>query len=190
MSVDHIILGLLRRPMSGYDIKYHFDHMINHFWAAEQSQIYRSLKTLEREGFLTCAVEPSEKGPTRKVYSVTPAGRAHLTQWLQAEPLFNDVRNAHVAQLCFMGQLNDPQQSLAFIRRLKEKQTETLAALKAVDQTARQSNPQYPDELPWEDYHFALTLNLGITMVQAGLDWYEQVIKNITTRLERQENAP
>ena len=37
MSLEHILLGLLREPASGYDLKAIFDERIQHFWAAELS---------------------------------------------------------------------------------------------------------------------------------------------------------
>ncbi len=41
MSLDQILLGLCRRPHSGYDIKRAFSQGIHHFWSAELDQIYR-----------------------------------------------------------------------------------------------------------------------------------------------------
>ncbi len=41
MSLDHILLGILRQPGTGYDIKVAFNEVFNHFWQAQQSQIYR-----------------------------------------------------------------------------------------------------------------------------------------------------
>ena len=52
MSLDHVLLGLLREPASGFDLKGMFDQGIGHFWAAELSQIYPTLKRLERQGWL------------------------------------------------------------------------------------------------------------------------------------------
>ncbi|MYK68861.1 MAG: PadR family transcriptional regulator, partial [Gammaproteobacteria bacterium] len=44
MSLDHILLGLLRDPATGYDLKSAFSERIRHFWSAELSQIYPALK--------------------------------------------------------------------------------------------------------------------------------------------------
>lgn len=182
MSLDHIILGLLREPLSGYDIKQHFDKMICHFWAAEQSQIYRSLKKLELEDMLSCIEAPSDKGPARKIYSLTAKGREILHQWLRAEPLIDDVRATFVAQLCFMGDLEDPQQTLSFLGQLQVKQQQALAMLKSLDHLFRQSNPDYPDNLPWRDYHFALTLDMGISALESRIDWCERTISRLEQR--------
>ena len=50
MSVEMILLGLLREPASGYELKRFFDLGIRHFWAAEISQIYSALKRQARAG--------------------------------------------------------------------------------------------------------------------------------------------
>ena len=181
MSLDHIILGLLSEPLSGYDLKTYFDKMINHFWAAEQSQIYRSLKKLEQEGLLNCAEAPPSKGPARKIYSLTAKGRAFLHQWLRDEPLIDKMRATFVAQLCFMGDLEDPQQTISFLEQLQLKQRQSLGMLKSLDHVFGQSNPNYPDSLPWRDYHFALTLDMGIFALESRIEWCERTI----TRLKR-----
>ncbi|MBT4497858.1 MAG: PadR family transcriptional regulator [Gemmatimonadetes bacterium] len=186
MSIEHVILGLLQKPLSGYDIKQHFDRMISHFWAAEQSQIYRTLKKLEQKGLLKSKVEPSERGPDRKVYSLTPAGRKSLQEWLRNEPIFGDERYAFVAQLCFMGELEDLGQTLSFVRQLKEMQEETLAELQGCDAAFRECEPDYPDDLPHREYHFALTLDMGIALAKAKIRWCNQVIKRVEARLERE----
>ena len=48
MSLKHALLGLLtHQPMTGYELKQFFDSSIQHFWNAELSQIYPTLKSLE-----------------------------------------------------------------------------------------------------------------------------------------------
>ena len=50
MSLDHILLGLLREPATGYDLGNAFSENVRHFWSAELSQIYPALKRLEQRG--------------------------------------------------------------------------------------------------------------------------------------------
>ena len=187
MSIENIILGLLREPLSGYDIKQHFDRMISHFWAAEQSQIYRTLKKLEEQGLVESRTEPSDRGPDRKVYSHTPAGRESLRKWLQENPVLGDERYAYVAQLCFMGELGDLEETRGFLRRLKQIKEETLAELHGCDRAFRQEDSRYPDELPHREYHFALTLDLGIAIMRAKVDWCVRTIERLEARLDREK---
>ena len=47
MSLKHAILGFLGyTSLSGYDLKKAFDGSVQHFWPADQSQIYRPLAQL------------------------------------------------------------------------------------------------------------------------------------------------
>lgn len=63
MSLEHILLGLLREPASGYDLKKLFDERIDYFWAAELSQIYPTLKRLEQRGWIRGREAASSRGP-------------------------------------------------------------------------------------------------------------------------------
>ncbi len=102
MSLDHILFGLLREPATGYDLKNAFSENARHFWSAELSQIYPTFKRLEGQGMLRNRLEPSPKGPKRRVYSRTEKGRAELLQWLLRGPVVGTERSAYLAQLYFM----------------------------------------------------------------------------------------
>lgn len=86
MSLEHILLGLLREPATGYDIKNAFSASVRHFWSAELSQIYPTLKRLEQRRMLRSRLEPSPKGPNRRVYTLTEEGRADCCAGCAAVP--------------------------------------------------------------------------------------------------------
>ena len=67
VSLQHILLGILQEPKSGYDVKKLFDEIFSNFWAAELSQIYPQLKKLSEKGKLSVTEEESAKGPNKKV---------------------------------------------------------------------------------------------------------------------------
>ena len=103
MSLDHVILGLLRDgPSSGYDLRRDFETGARLFWYAELSQIYPTLKRLERRQLVTSAEADSARGPRRRVYRVTNAGLEELKRWVAAGPDIGRERLAHVAQFCFL----------------------------------------------------------------------------------------
>ena len=47
------------------------------------SPVTRAVERLEENGLVTAAFRPSELGPKRKYYSLTPAGEAELQQFIQ-----------------------------------------------------------------------------------------------------------
>ena len=66
MALEHAILvSLLEKPGSGYELARRFDRSIGHFWTATHQQIYRVLKRMEADGLLA----------VREVAQQRPAGQ-------------------------------------------------------------------------------------------------------------------
>src|SRR3954452_21727325 len=108
MILARLILGLLSlAPMTGYELKKHFDATISHFWNADKAQIYRTLASLVQDGF--AAVETVEQAgyPARKVHRITDAGRAELADWLRSPPQPDTEPNAFLGRVFFASQLKD-----------------------------------------------------------------------------------
>ncbi|HEX8727356.1 MAG TPA: PadR family transcriptional regulator [Ktedonobacterales bacterium] len=107
-TLHYIILGLLgAHPMSGYDIKRAFDRSLATYWNAGNSQIYTTLKTLSARRLVSSEVIQQEGRPNRRVYSLTPAGRAALDAWL-AEPVPSRfTKDEFLTRLFFCGQTSD-----------------------------------------------------------------------------------
>lgn len=86
MALDHALLvSLLEKPSSGYDLARRFDRSIGFFWHATHQQIYKVLARMEASGWTRGRLRPGEAAPDRREFSVTAAGRAELERWL-AEP--------------------------------------------------------------------------------------------------------
>jgi DNA-binding PadR family transcriptional regulator len=186
MNLDGILLGLLRTPSTGYEIKRAFDSIFSHIWAAELSQIYRTLKRLEREGCLKSRAEPSEKGPERRKYTITPKGRRRLHEWLAQGPQIGDERHGHVAQLFFLGELRDFGVTQDFLASLLQGYQRRLAALREMEGGWRSADPAYPDRLEPEAFHSALTLQMGIQRIEALARWAEESLKRVKKRLSQE----
>jgi len=50
---------------------------------AEAAGVYRTLRTLERDGLVTSWWEPSKSGPARRTYAITPTGNIALAEGIQ-----------------------------------------------------------------------------------------------------------
>lgn len=184
--LDGIVLGLARTPATGYEIKQAFDSVFAHIWAAELSQIYRTLKRLEQDGCLKSRAESSEKGPERRRYEITARGRKRLHGWLTSGPQVGDERHAHVAQLFFLGELRDLSATAAFLQALLDRYRRRIAALKGMEQAWRSADPSYPDRLESEAFHSALTLQMGIQRLEALAQWAEHSLKRVRQRQARE----
>ncbi len=180
MALEHILLGLLRQPGSGYDIKTAFEEAIGHFWAAELSQVYPALKRMEKDGLLNSEAVASDRGPPRKVYSITPAGRESLRAWLSARPAVGQERLEWLAQVWFMSET--PARALPFFESLRGEFAKELAALQAIETNWRAEDPRYPDALPDDEFFMQLTLALGLKKLRAKVDWCDECIGRIAAR--------
>jgi poly-beta-hydroxybutyrate-responsive repressor len=52
--------------------------------ACDSGTVYRTLRQLEKSGFVSSFWDTSENGPARRMYSVTKAGEMFLGGWIEA----------------------------------------------------------------------------------------------------------
>ncbi|MGN9809475.1 PadR family transcriptional regulator [Micromonospora sp. BQ11] len=87
MALEHAILvSLLEQPGSGYELARRFERSIGRFWTATHQQIYRVLRRMEADGWVTAEEIGQDGRPDKRCYSVTATGREVLTGWLR-EPV-------------------------------------------------------------------------------------------------------
>jgi DNA-binding PadR family transcriptional regulator len=184
MSLDHILLGILRTPASGYDIKQQFDEVFSHFWTADLPQIYRTLNRMEREGLLAASTESSSRGPERRVYRITAAGRRALRKWLGTAPTLATERIGFLAQTFFLGALEDDHAALAFMKDLRRVLATEHEVLKAIASQWAASEPTYPDCAERDDFYAQLTLDLGLNKLATKVEWADRCITRIEARIE------
>jgi DNA-binding PadR family transcriptional regulator len=189
MSLEHILLGLLREPATGYDLKNAFSESVRHFWSAELSQIYPTLKRLEQRRMLRSRVEPSPKGPNRRVYSLTGEGRTELLGWLRGGPVVGTERFAYLAQLYFMDAIGNLHETRAFMAGLRDHFGRWLAQLWAVEReviaTYGDASERYSDA----GFHQFAALRMGIHSIGAKVTWCNETLAAIDRRLTSRRGA-
>ena len=173
MSLDHILLGLLRDPATGYDLKSAFSERIRHFWSAELSQIYPALKRLEQRRMLRSRVEPSPKGPNRKVYSLTDGGREELERWLRGGPAVGTERFAYLAQLYFMDAVGNLRETRAFMMELRDHLARWLAQLRSLEREVIDTHGD-PERFRDAGFHRFATLRMGIHSIASKVAWCDE----------------
>jgi len=81
MSLPHaLMVSLLEKSSSGYDLAQRFGKSIGYFWQATHQQIYRELAKMESLGWLNSEADPESK-TKKRLYAVLPAGEAELRRW-------------------------------------------------------------------------------------------------------------
>ena len=183
MSLDHILLGLLQDPATGYDLKNAFSENVRHFWSAELSQIYPTLKRLEQRRMLRSRVEPSPKGPNRRVYSLTEEGRRELLRWLRSGPAVGTERFAYLAQLYFMDAVGDIHETRAFMTALRDHLSRWLAQLWAVERDVIATYGDAPERYSDAGFHHFAALRMGIPSIGSKVTWCNETLAAIDRRL-------
>ena len=177
--LKYSLLGFLNYgSYSGYDLKQLMDVSTSHFWHAKQSQIYTTLKKLEKDGFVISHIEPQESRPNRRVYEITESGQIDLKKWL-SQPLMTieSRKETLLLKLFFSAQL-DLQAVLTELRlqrnlhqaELSKYQTTTKDVIKQFSA----SEDMQADARLWESAR-----RFGELYEEMFIQWADEVIENL-----------
>jgi len=127
MVLKFILLGLIDiAPMSGYDIVKAFDYAALFYWHATHTQVYRTLKDLEKEGWIRGEVVRQTDNPNKKVFHITDAGKEALAGWVREEPELPGFKHPFLIKFTYAALLGDEElidQLDLYEGKLKEKLT-------------------------------------------------------------------
>lgn len=174
MILARLILGLLSlSPMTGYELKKHFDSSINHFWNADKAQIYRTLTQLVKDGHATVLTIAQSNYPDRQEHHITELGRETLVQWLEDEVTAHTPREPFLARVFFAAELErDGVLEMIEARRLATQALldEYLSQREDIDMRAAADR---------RSFLMAATLDNGIRHAAAELEWLEAVSEHL-----------
>ncbi|WP_456286498.1 PadR family transcriptional regulator [Microbacterium sp. JZ70] len=168
VTLSRIILGLLAlAPMTGYDLKRHFDSTARHFWAADKAQIYRTLARLVDDGLAAVEVVPGAGAPDRQVHRITAEGRAALAEWLVSPVEAHADRDPFLARLFFADGL-EPEALRRLLAVRRQEAEELLAHFESIRDTTGAPRDRAA--------RFRLaTLANGIAHMRAELAWLDEI---------------
>lgn len=181
MSLPHILLGLMRTPVSGYDIRKDFESTLSFFWSANLAQIYPALKKLEADGLTKSWTEPSQKGPDKRLYQQTEKGRLELARWLAEGPIVSAERRHYLAQAFFLGQVSDLVDASAFFESLRDEMRLRRERLD-LRQAGEPSGDIPPPESSDEEFFQYLVFRLGQDMFETYVRWAQDSLDRIEAR--------
>jgi poly-beta-hydroxybutyrate-responsive repressor len=76
-----LLLLLAQASAHGYELMEELRSVPDEENLSDPGLIYRTLRQLEVEGFLTSSWDTEVRGPARRVYQITSAGREYLDLW-------------------------------------------------------------------------------------------------------------
>lgn len=173
MALEHAILvSLEERAGSGYELTRRFARSIGFFWAASHQQIYRTLKRMENDGWITAEAVTQDGRPDKKVYSPSEAGRTELRRWL-AEPSDPGVMRTELALKLRGAAFGDVGAVLADVKDHRDRHAERLDVYRVIEK----HDFSDPAALSGQKLHQYLVLRAGIRAEQGLVDWCEEVIE-------------
>ncbi|WP_328398294.1 PadR family transcriptional regulator [Nocardia sp. NBC_00416] len=154
--------------ISGYDLKKWADWSIRYFyWSPSYSQIYSELKKLERHGFAQSRVDSDNTLRGRRLYRITPEGRAAVTAWADQAPVDRPMLKHHVMLRVMFGHLSSPDR-LKEILRDHIADVDQMERSAAVDAEAAKSEPGWAYSqivLRWAERYYAAERDLAQQLI-------------------------
>nr|WP_279549914.1 PadR family transcriptional regulator [Leucobacter weissii] len=158
-------------PMTGYDLKRHFDSSARHFWAADKAQIYRTLARLVEEGLAEIEVIPGAGAPNRQLHRITTGGRAALEAWLRSPVEPHADRDPFLARMFFAEHLS-PEAFRALLAGRREEAEALLAHFERLRAEAAEATDRGTRMR-------LATLANGIAHARAELSWLDETEKEL-----------
>ena len=181
--LKHGILGLIGYgEKTGYEIMQVFRDSLRHFWPVQTSQIYRELRTLEREGWVRQTRVEQSGRPDKNVFSITPEGREELVRWLRADNLSKYERSPLLLKTFFRGELPIGE-NLAFFRAVEAEASAFTEESDATMACARDYGRELDD--PVKALYWRMTVEFGVMYERMVREWCARCVE----MLEDAENG-
>ncbi len=182
--LQYILLGFLSyKPQTGYELKQLMDKSTGHFWTAKQSQIYTTLKKMEKQGWVTSRVKTQKVRPDRVIYRIARSGRSALKNWA-SNPIreLDPHKSALLVKLFFSVQAGR-EALLTQLRLMQNLHQQKIRLYKSqAKNVIRESAAKRPklknDALLWE-----ATRRFGERYEQMFLSWLDETISLVERKL-------
>jgi PadR family transcriptional regulator AphA len=180
-TTSYVVLGMiaLRGPSTPYDLKRAVGHSVGYFWHFPHAQLYSEPDRLADLGLLALSVE--DTGRRRKTYSLTPAGREALREWLAA-PTNEHFQMRDVAELkLFFNEVGDAGNVAALAAEQIAQHRDRIAVYEGM---VERFGPD-PGAGPR-----MITVELGLEMEYAALRFWTALAEGDLDRLRRARRSP
>ncbi len=184
-----VVLGMLTYgPMNGYALRRLIGETVGHFWQESYGQLYPTLRGLVSErlvGASAVAARAVRRGPGRRAttYHLTRRGRAALSAWVALPPAKQPTRNELLLKLFFAGAV-PPEVTARNLERVAAGVRAQRVQLEGIAAGVSAKPPCHPDAPYWR-----LTLEFGLDVTRATLDWLERALGVLRARARGSEAA-
>lgn len=176
-KTQYAILGILSiKPMSGYEIRKTMAESTQYFWSESNGQLYPTLAKLAEDKYIK-SKDLYENNKHKIIYSLTATGKKKLCSWLLKDVDYYPNRYEILLKIFFGANV----ESVVSINHIQQHLHHCEVQLKIFKNIAdRIKELVLKHQRP---IYFLLTVNSGIKIMQAEIDWCHESIKLITEHL-------
>jgi len=166
--IEYVVTGMvLRKPLTGYEIKQEIEAGIGNFYKSSYGNLYPALKKLTDKGYLTLT-EQTQVDRLKKYYVATELGKAAFLEWLTSPIGTSSVTVPMLIRIYFFRELPED---------LRRKQIQKYEAhVQKVLRVYREMEKHIVTESTEKvDYYELSTLYYGLLNAQGMLRWLKYV---------------
>jgi DNA-binding PadR family transcriptional regulator len=176
-TTEYLILGILRnKSRTGYDINKVVKTRLGPFWDINYSQIYPTLRELEKNGTITKRIEINERGQNRKVYSITNEGKNKLKEWL-LKPAKPEKHKIELMLKIGFGEQVSTNELIKQVQAFRERHEAQLENVYSIEKELKAQLGQNE-----ANYFLLLSLELGVKFHVSAVDWANTTITKLRSR--------
>jgi PadR family transcriptional regulator, regulatory protein AphA len=177
--ISYVVLALVGRGGAGpHDLVRMARGGQRLYYAGAASKIYDQPKRLERLGYLRSEKRPG-KTRERTFYTLTDKGLAALREWLARPSSFPRIQSDSVARVLASDLAEDEQVVVESLQELRKEIAELAAGL---DEDERRALT-----IPHRERQLRLVRSLGRRLLQAHLEWLDEIERELGAVVERPE---
>lgn len=178
-----ILASIAHGPKSGYDVARWFERVASHFCTAGYGSVYPALARFEEEGLVEYETAPSERGPERKVYSVTGKGMDVLLEWAGEPAAGARTRDEQLVKALSYGFL-PPGKALELLGTARAHHAEKLSYFRELERGLEARLKE--DNISRDAYvGIRLTLMRGIGAVESYVKWCDDARALVASKKPR-----
>ncbi|WP_169084176.1 PadR family transcriptional regulator [Paenibacillus sp. PL91] len=171
MNSQDVILGMLmKRSLSGYEIKQLFEDIFSYFYSSSYGTIYPMLHRLEKEELITKENVLQEGKPNKNVFTITEKGKSQFSNYLHS-PVEPDAIKSDFLMRLYFGQFVEPDVVIHWLNKAQEQTQKQLDELS--EKYAIYKDDMHPAHM--------ICIEIGIKEYRAKLDTIQEGL----TRIEK-----
>jgi PadR family transcriptional regulator AphA len=170
VSFRYFILGLLaQQPMSGYDIKRFLKRLNWLISSPSFGSVYPALHALLKDSLVTVDIVHRGSKPSRKVYSITEAGRQTLQEWIDQPIESGASLKAFLMRLMLASNLSHTE-LIAYLQQRRSQVAVHRAALERVSEAQVETG----------GLGQRLAFDYGLVAAMAELTWLDRTLESLS----------